>query len=256
MNPNLCRVVLRPRGPLEVFDLCWRLLRESWAAQAKMLGLVWLPPALLGALLAWASGGSPWLLLYPLLLGPVLQAPFTLLTGRLLFDPDVSVSAVLGQTGKRLPALVGAWASGWVGWLIGVATCLYGLLPMQAALLYLPEAVLLERVGVGRAARRTLRLASAHVGIALLGAVARWVLAVWAGIVGEGLGHFIFTYVLQLGSPFGSLQSGQITPFLIAGVLLSNPLFAVYRLLLYVDVRTRTEGWDLQVGLRAAGLAR
>ena len=70
------------------------------------------------------------------------------------------------------------------------------------------------------------------------------------------IGHGIVEFLLQLGRPFGSLSNGEVTPYAVAGVLLAQPLIALYRLLLYVDVRTRLEGWDLQVSLRALGMER
>ena len=71
----------------------------------------------------------------------------------------------------------------------------------------------------------------------------------------ESLGQGIIGFVFQLGAPFGALSSGDATPYLLMGVLLANPVNAMYRLLLYVDARTRSEGWDLQVRLRALGLS-
>lgn len=256
MNPNLCRVVLRPRGVLEVFDLGWRLIRETWRAQVRLLAVVWLLPALACVPVTWLADGSPWLLAIPLLLGPAIQAPVTLLTGRLLFDPEVRVRPVLGEALRRVAPLAASWVVAALALVGGVATCGVGLLPSQGAILYLPEAVLLERVDVGRGVRRSLRLASGHAGIAAFGVAARYGVAAWCGLVGEYGMQALFTLVLQLGEPFGALTRGDVTPFLLGGLLLSHPLFAVYRLLLYVDVRTRNEGWDLQVGLRAAGMNR
>jgi hypothetical protein len=79
---------------------------------------------------------------------------------------------------------------------------------------------------------------------------------VWFAVTAEAVGQGLVSGVLQLGTPFGDVLLGEVTPFLILGILLSHPVYAIYRLLLYVDVRTRVEGWDLQVGLRAAGLSR
>ena len=44
-----------------------------------------------------------------LLAAPLLQAPFTLLVGRMLFADDVGVGEVLRELLGRLPALFGAW---------------------------------------------------------------------------------------------------------------------------------------------------
>jgi hypothetical protein len=117
------------------------------------------------------------------------------------------------------------------------------------------EAALLERIGAGRGLRRSVRLA-AHATMHAIAATLGWgALTAWGAIVGEAAGQSIVSFVLQLGTPFGTAMDGRATPWLLAGMLVVQPLYAVWRLLLYVDARTRAEGWDLQVALRAAGLA-
>jgi len=256
MNPNQCRVALRPRGPLEVLDLQAVLWRSQGGIFAKLLALTVTPFAIVGAMLCWALDGHVAILLLPWVAGPVLQAPFTVLAGHLLFADSVPLKRVFADVFARAPLLLGAWLVEGLGWVISIASCGYGAFVIQPACLYLTETALLERVGSGRGLRRSLRLAGGHVGIALVGAASRWVFMVWCGLVGEATGQAVVGTILQLGEPFGSLMNGQVTPYLILGLLLSQPIHAVYRLLLYVDVRTRIEGWDLQVGLRAAGLER
>lgn len=256
MNPSSTWIVLRPRGPLEVFDLTWRFLRETWRPQLRMLAVTLLPVAVLAFVLCGIYRGRPSLLLLPLLLAPWMQMPFTLLTGRLLFDRNTRIRDVLRELLPRTGSLLGGQLVALIGWVFGIGCGGFiFLLPIRMALQFLPEVLLLERLSVFGALRRVGRLAGASAGPALVGVFVRVALALWCAIVAETTGQALFEHVLRLGQPFGAAQEGTVTPFLLVGLLLSQPLHAVFRVLLYVDIRTRSEGWDLQVALRAAGLA-
>ena len=256
MNPNLCRVALRPRNPLEVFDLTWVFVRENQAPLTLLVALTVLPPWLLVAPLAWWFEGQPWVALLVLPFLTPIQAPFTVLGGRLLFAVDVSVGDVLRALPESLGRLMGAWFVMLATWTVSVLTCMTMFVPAMAATTYVAETALLERVPIGRGVQRSMRLAGANPAIALFAQFGRLFLTVWCAAVAEGFGQVLFSTTLQLGEPFGNALSGDVTPFLLLGVLVAQPIHALYRLLLYVDVRTRVEGWDLQVGLRAAGIAR
>lgn len=255
MNPHLCRVALRPRDPFEVFDLSLGLLRACAGPYARLFALVVVPPWLITAVVAAFFEWHPAAAAVPFVLSGALKAPFTVLTGRLLFAPHMRARDALRETLTRLGALVQVWGVGAAGVLAALLTCGIVAPFVHAAVLYLPETALLERVGIQRGVQRSSRLAYGHLGITAVGALAWFVLAGWLAIVAELGGQAITEYVLQLGPVFGSILDGKASPFLLLGLFAAQPLHAVYRLLLYVDVRTRVEGWDLQVALRAAGLA-
>jgi len=67
------------------------------------------------------------------------------------------------------------------------------------------------------------------------------------------LGNALTSFVLQLGYPTGELFSDGGSGFAVFGALLAVPLVAAARFLGYVDLRTRKEGWDIQ--LRFVALA-
>ena len=60
-------------------------------------------------------------------------------------------------------------------------------------------------------------------------------------------------FVLQLGHPTGELFEHGGSGFAVLGALLAVPLAAAMRFLGYIDLRTRKEGWDIQ--LRFVALA-
>lgn len=253
MNPNACRVVLRRRGPLEVFDLALRFLRAHAAPFARLFAVLLLPWVPLAVAACALTGGHPALVLVPLLAAPWLQAPATVLAGRLLFAEQVRVRDVLRELVRRPGAALAAagwWTAsqvlgcGVLGWVLGVATC------------WVTEVALLEEAAVSRILRRSTRLAQLHLGVSVSAVFAWYGLTAWGALAGETLGQAVVGNVLQLGEPFGSAWEGTVTPFLLLGILAAQPVYGVYHLLLYLDVRTRAESWDLQVALRALGMAR
>ncbi len=248
---QLCHIHLRPRGPLESLDLAIRAARDWWRPLLT-LSAVWLIPwwvacvALLGA-----SHGSPWALVAPIAVGPLVQAPFTVLGGRLLFAENVTIRSVFADLATRL----GPWAGALGLQALAASFCLPLAPLIQIPLVFVGECALLERVPFARAFRRSYRLTSGYAGGAVVGAFGRWGLLAWCAIVAES-GMMGLTAIFQVNLPIPAATDGVGTPWLVAGILVSQPIWALWRLLLYVDVRTRVEGWDLQVGFRAAGLAR
>jgi hypothetical protein len=254
VNPNLCRIVLRPRGPLEVFDLALRLIRAHPSVFGRLAALAVLPPAVLLGLGASLTDGHWAWLLGPVLLAPLLQAPFTLLGGRLLFSDVFTVRQVMKELLQRPIALMAVPFWSLLGLLLGSIPCGV-LLPFTLpGLAFVTEAALLEKADGSRIPSRAVKLAGLHPGVAVAAALGWLALTLWGALVGEGTGQALVGSLLQIGRPFGSAADGVVTPYVLLGMLGAQPLFGVYRLLLFVDVRTRVDAWDLQVGLRAAGL--
>ncbi len=256
MNLGVCRMVLRPRGPLESLDLGVRLSRAWWRPTAAMAAVALVPAWAACTALAWALGWHWATALAPLALGPLLQPAFTLLFGRLLFAEDVSAAALRHALRER----VGSWALaaglGWGGALFAALSCGTLTAPLALGLLYVQECAILERVPGDRAIRRSLRLSGGHTANAVAGGLGSWLLTAWIAGTLESSGQALLGPILQTEWVVPNVWAAQCGPLLIAGLLASHPVWALWRLLLYVDVRTRVEGWDLQVGLRAAGLER
>jgi hypothetical protein len=253
MNLYQCRVALRPRGPLEVFDLTIRFVRERPGPFVRLALLVIMPSVFVFVPLAWLFSGHWALLLIPMVVGPVAQAPSVVLAGRLLFQDELGAWDAIRITLSRLPAMCLAWTVSLTGFIVSSLTCFVALLPMQGALLYLGETTLLERVGPGRAISRSMRLAGGDGAAAVAGVVSKWALLGWGAVVGEYAGQSLVGFVFQMGQPFGDLMSGVVTPYLLVGMMVGQLMHGVYRLFLYIDARTRLEGWDIQVGMLAVG---
>jgi hypothetical protein len=70
-------------------------------------------------------------------------------------------------------------------------------------------------------------------------------------LVGDLLGQVVVNWILQAGRPFGSLWSDGGSIFALAGFFAVLPWIATARFLAYTNIRTRKEGWDIQLKFMA-----
>ena len=253
MNLLEARVALRPRSLSDVLDLAGPFClanRRLFAPLAFWLVAVGALLALLCRSQAGWSWPAVWLLLagYLMLSGGV----YTVAAGELLFhDPaELRVRTVLARFGRRFVAflvarLVHAGA-------LALSAAVLVPLPMVAArLFFFGEAVLLESAtplhSLSRSSRLVLHRSGPCFGLAVAALVAPVLFAVGADLVGNTL----VDLVLQMGQPAGSLWSGGGSGYAVVGALLSAPFVASASCLGYIDLRTRKEGWDIQLRFMA-----
>jgi hypothetical protein len=257
MNLGAARVVLRVRTAADLLALAAPFCLRNRAVTLPLAATVLLP-AFAGCLLARYVLGWRWAFVWLLAigLGALCEAAFTVAYSELMFLAPAAVrrGAILGRTVRRLPSFVVARVLTTV--IHVVAFCVFLLILYTASIcLIVPEVSLLEGAGpfaaIGRSARAVKGRGAAAFGVAL--AIA---LLPGAGVLaGELVGSTLVSMVLQLGEPFGNLFHGSGgTPYALAGFFVTVPLVASARFLTYIDLRTRKEGWDIQ--LRFMEMAR
>lgn len=257
MNLGAARVVLRVRTAADLLDLAAPFCLRNRAVTVP-LGAAVLAPAYVLCLLARYRLGCRWAIVWLLAIGAgsLCQAAFTIAYSELMFLPPAAVrrGAILRRTLRRLPSY--AVARLLTAVIHALALGLFMLIMYTASVcLVVPEVSLLEGAGpfaaIGRSARAVRGRGAAAFGVAL--AIA---MLPGAGVLaGELVGSTIVATILQLGEPFGNLFHGSGgTPYALAGFFVTMPLVASARFLTYIDLRTRKEGWDIQ--LRFMEMAR
>ena len=249
MNLLAARVVLRQRSLADTLDLALPFCLANKRPLAVLSALTLAPIAALLAYLRiakqWHWAGL-WLLCAAASL--LVEGVFTVALGELLFKPpaEARTRSFVGRFLRRLPALVFAIAMREV--------MVFGTIFIMApGTLFVTEAMLLEGASFGKALSRSRALARHRGGTCFAIWVVRLFLPVLGAVALDLLLNGLCGYVLQLGRPTGSLWDGGGSGFSVLGALLAVPLGAAMRFLGYVDLRTRKEGWDIQ--LRFVALA-
>ena len=249
MNLAHANIAIRQRSVLESVDLSLPFVLRLGKGVYLRLMLATLLPCWItcGALgyalkLHWA-----WLWLIALIMHSLLQGVFTLTAGQLVFEESVSARQILKKFLRKLPS----YATGllYTRTLIALSSVTFLLLlPITwVRLAYAHEVMLLEGATLKSLWSRCSALVKGQTGPALqmLTCVVSIVCA--SILCSELLGLGLVSYLLQLGSPFGSLFEDGGSLFALFGLFVSTPLIATARFLTFIDGRTRRDAWDVQV---------
>jgi hypothetical protein len=139
-----------------------------------------------------------------------------------------------------------------VGLVLVAAGLFFFLFPglwIGVSLLFVVEVLVLERVGLAAVISRSFRITkgqSGHIGAAL----ALLVLHVTATFLGDDVGRFTLGTLLQFHEPPALWNEGG-SPLALVGFWLFVPYAATARFFMYLDLRTRSEGWDIQTRFAA-----
>jgi hypothetical protein len=157
-------------------------------------------------------------------------------------DRNTTAGRALGASVSRLPALVIAWllvhmieAVGLIGFFIGEIF----LIPLFVVT---APAIVVERLGPWKGIRRSMRLTrtryGAVLGITLLVAIVDLLLTIALTGIGLVFSFFDWGWIVNAGCSAGSS-------------LITVPFVAGSATLLYFDLRVRSEGLDLELGVAA-----
>jgi uncharacterized membrane protein HdeD (DUF308 family) len=252
MNLRESRVAFRDRSVADVLDFSLRFI----AVHARVFGRVaafTLAPFGLVALAVGFAYGWPlsWAVSSPLAV--FVEAPFTILASRLVFEDDVRARDVLRASLTAAPRVLVARILAVVMIAAGASCVFVPGIGLAALTLFVGEAMLLERAGMMTAFGRAQRVASNAIGDVVLAILVIALVPVVAVFLADIGGRTLIGEVLQFRPPRALWSEGG-SALATIGLFLQVPFVATARFFLYLNVRTRTEGWDIQT--RFAQLAQ
>jgi len=251
MDLKLARVALRERSLLEVLDLAVVFVSHHRAAYLRTMLVACGPPYVVACLFG-AYAGWEWAWATAILLGAAAQAPFTILASRLVFERNVKARDAIGTALRAMPKVVFVRLTQLVATIASLAVVVVPGVAAAAAMIFVSEALLLERSTVGTAFGRSRRIAATRFDVAIASVATFAVVVAGAVLLGDVGGRSIVSDVLEFRAPPSIFEVGGGWLSML-GFWLVVPFLATARFFLYLDYRTRSEGWDVQT--RFAALA-
>jgi hypothetical protein len=242
-------VALRERPLLDVLDLTVRFCTAHAGAYARLslavllpaLAVSWAVARVGGWTLGWAAA---------VVIGAFADAPFVALASRFVFEDTVRARDAFAIAARALPKLL--LVRGIQVLAIVCSSVLLGLPWLWAGTitLFVVEVIVLEQAGVRPAIARASRIARARFGSAFPTMVLLLVAPIGAALVADIAGREVLEGILEVKPPPPVFAAGGSVLALI-GWWAAVPLLTTARFFVYLDIRTRTEGWDIQTRFAA-----
>lgn len=256
------RVVLRPRSFLETADLASALIQRHFRVFVRLLPWVLVPSLVAWAAHAFGGLGADFAMVGGLACSSVTGGVYTVLCGDLMLHESVDLRDVQRRFLRRIAPFAAKRIVSWILLFLLPALALLASAPAAATVVavtvgagfawiaFLPEASLLEEAGLATIFTRSHALLRSTPGRSLAWAVGLLVV-LNVGILGAELAYHQFRSLVGLAADPHTVFSDQLSFAPFVGAALAAPYVAALRFLLYIDCRTRREGWDLQVQMNA-----
>lgn len=249
MDLMRARVALRERPLLDILDLAVRFCAAHAWAYAKV-SLAVLLPAFAVSFVAGHFGG--WWLGWSvtIVITAFAGAPFVVLASRLVFADAVGTREALGAALRAVPGLVGIRLLQAMA--LGASLLMAGIpwLWLGTIMAFVVEVHALEQGGAGGSLGRSQRIANAHFSHAVLAMLLLAIAPPCAAMFADVAGREILKSVLEVKPPPSMFSEGG-SWLALAGWWATLPLLQTARFFVYLDIRTRTEGWDIQTRFAA-----
>jgi hypothetical protein len=236
------RVAFRERPLLDVLDLAVRFCAANAGAYARVSLATVVP----GFAASWAAGhlGGPFFA-WPvaIALASIADAPFVSLASRLVFADEARLRDVLSL--RVIPRLVAVRAVQGFALLASSSMLLLPWLWLGGVLLFLPEVAILEGARFSATWTRAGSVAGGRLGIAIAAMLLLTLLVVGTTLVADIAGREVLESLLEFSPPSSLFREGW-SALALAGFWSVVPIRATIRFFVYLDIRTRVEGWDIQ----------
>ena len=195
-----------------------------------------------------------WAFLLVPLLAPIFSPPLTTTVGHLVFTPKVTFGVVARQTARRFFPFLLLFLVNRVLLILGLAALIVPGLYLWRASWFLGPIVLLEGASISTSLRRGRRFAAGFNGHVLAHAANLAALLLYLCLATASLLHFLFVKVYGLTFTWLAnltLTDNYYSLLLLAAFSIAAPFCTLVWFFVYLDVRTRKEGWDLEIAFRA-----
>ena len=249
MDLMRARVALRERPLLDILDLAIRFCASHGAKYAKLSAVVLIPSFAVTFAAGYFVG--PWLAwITTVFVTAFAGAPYVALASRLVFADDVGVGEALRIGLRAVPGLMVIRLVQLMALAVSSITVGLAWVWLGPITLFVLEVLILEQGGVGGTLGRAHRVANAHFADAVLTMFLCALGPLCAAMLADVAGRQILEEVLEVKPPPSMFHEGW-SALALVGWLAALPLVQTARFFVYLGIRTRTEGWDIQTRFAA-----
>ncbi len=281
---------LRPLAVGDILDVTFRLYRQNFVPMIKIALLGVVPAQLLSLLLlvsavpdfettdefgrTTADGGDFFRFFAGILSSTVVAGIASLVVTAAITkavahsyvdNAPIDFKASLGEAFRRILPLIGMTIVYFLGVAIGMIPCGVGFFWLSVSWSVAAPVLMMERAGVFKSLGRSFALvrprfwptAGLLILVYLMRQIATQIISTPITMIfGAGSGFFSFdsnVAASDFNETYTKLLVASAVAGIIAGVLIT-PFHAIVKVVLYVDLRVRNEGFDIQVLARSLGV--